>query len=333
MTDHTALFSALVRAHTDRTANRVTSPTAKPDKVPGHEDFISEARMIYGHIRELRAFLLEIRHVYLSTSMRNQPLSKAQTLLHGNSYMEQAMKNKSSIKYLTDKQRDEIDFEAKMIIQQSVRRVRKLEQLEALRLKKLESASTISKFMRDSKQENISQTLALHRKGVTQFLNQKLKEVSEIQTEQQEIRLLRQKEKTMSALDKLPKNANRYISSSAPDEEKRLMSTIGPEMLQELQIENNNLLEEFESTLDKAREAEKALYEISSLQSELTAHLLSQSELTHQLYDDAVQSNLDVANANTQLQNARKKNRMASRLIIFLALFASFFLLFVDYMS
>lgn len=308
---------------------------------------------------------------------------------------------------LTDKQRDDFDYQTKLIIQQTMTSIRQLEEFEQRRLKNEKeargklSSSVLTKFIFNNigdsnplnKEEQISNTLALHRAGILWYLNQTLKEVSARHASQQEIRLSRQLAKTKNTLhfvdessgmrpfgnSKLHSQSNKTSStifpatssssnesaflksqntslpSSAPSSTKAADSSAGsnfdlvtndnsysdlpdslkdltPQQIIELEQENTALMDELELTLSKAKAAEKSLQEISQLQSTLAAHLSTQNDNIQSLLNDSSQVHQDILQANKQLDNAKERNRKASKIIIIVSLILAFILLFYDAM-
>ncbi|KAK9453796.1 hypothetical protein V1511DRAFT_72367 [Dipodascopsis uninucleata] len=346
MSNCTLLFYDLCRAIAEKNqkvcsldrqvpTSRSSTPTEKHDEeVRGA--YTEEAKQIYNHIESLHSFLTSIKPAYLLESTRS-----------GAFFSASRGENK---KPLTNVQRDEIDYESRLIIQQCAVRVRELENIEALRQQREANASSkLERFLFRSKDDiGKSNTLALHRRGVTQLLNQKLKDVSSLQTSLQEVRVAREAEKAKSMLNRVQGNKKYDVNndygnttniSSLSELESRAESkesdwaNMNPELIQELEQENAAMLSEFQMTLEKAEQAEKSLYEIAALQGELAAHLNQQSEVTQQLYTEAIETMSEVENANKQLQSARKHNRIASKIIIAMSLFFAFFLLFIDYVT
>ncbi|KAK9458676.1 uncharacterized protein V1516DRAFT_682312 [Lipomyces oligophaga] len=357
--DQTPLFYELCRAACERRGRQwVLQRTGVDGSEAEHkvDVFTEEARQIYQHIVSLQGFVSKIRPAYLNVSSH----SYSSTL---------NFQRLDAGAGLSDAQRDEIDYESRLIIQQCTARVRKLEKVAAAAGEVSDLVSgyedndgQVSKLTRmllpgvtvAREARGRANTLGLHRRGITQMLNKMLKEVSEAQTDMQEVRLSRASEKAKSALnsristvlgnvtggsyssDKKVLTMQQLLAeeedaSTSISDEVKLEREMDTEMLQELETENTALLAEFQDRLDQAEQAEKSLYEIASLQSELAMHLAEQSEKTEQLYTDAGESIGDVQSANTQLQSARKRNRLASKAMITMALFLAFFILFVDY--
>ncbi|KAK9360357.1 hypothetical protein V1504DRAFT_455165 [Lipomyces starkeyi] len=338
MTDQTFVFYELCRGMAERKGvqcsldgSSLPDDKCAPKAEHTKDAYSTEAKQIYSHITELHSFLLSIRPSYLSTSTR-APISPSPTI---------AGSFASKSRPLTNAQRDEIDYESRMILQQCLSRVRRLESLESKRQLEHDNITPLVRFFRDPKDDARIATLGLHRRGVTQFLNYLLTKTSELQTELQEVRVARETERAKSMLNTRTAGVqvktsgiitmDQMVAQAEQRDDPRLEEN--PALLQQLEEENAALLAEFQETLEQTQQAEKSLYEIAALQGELEMHLAHQSEMTQQLYDEAVQTMGDVRNANTQLQSARKRNRIASKFIIFMSLFLAFFLLFVDYAS
>ena len=112
-----------------------------------------------------------------------------------------------------------------------------------------------------------------------------------------------------------------------------LEEQLPPELVQQLEQENNALLEHMESTLTSVLAAEKSLLEISQLQTELISHLVQQTELTDKLYDEAVGSVSEVGRANEQLKKAKERSGEARFFLLMFLIGASLALLFLDWYS
>lgn len=270
-----------------------------------------ECLAIYKRLKELKQYLITIRPSYLSSS-----------------------KASAYNDALSEKQRDEIDYETRMILQQQMNQIRALEDLEKERIQKHQARSKLAKLLTDPKVEGTDKTIELHRAGIFWFLNDRLKSVSELHAEQQELRLRRQ-------LDKNKPQYGRKVGSAVSSgmkpkilpefEQEYLAKQLPQEQLLELESENNALLTELEHSLQQARTAEKALYEISELQTNLASHLASQNDRIQTMLEDAFQTSDDVSSANRQLESARTKNRRASKIIVFSSLIISIILLFYDW--
>lgn len=254
---------------------------------------------------------------------------------------------------LTDKQRDDIDYETKLILQQTLLRIRSLEELEGqlvARENKGSGGGVFSGFFVDVKEESRLKIARSHRQAVLWFLNDRLKEVSSKHSAQQEIRLSRQSEKSKSKihnigddslsrsnkpsltakLDSKRKNNNYVDSAAAQEEIPEVLRNLTETQLAQLETENSALLDELDASLSKAQAAEKSLYEISSIQTQLAQHLSTQTEKIEHLMADAEQVQDDIEGANKQLESAKTRNKKASKIIIYTSLGFAGLLLFYD---
>lgn len=105
------------------------------------------------------------------------------------------------------------------------------------------------------------------------------------------------------------------------------------EQIQQFEAEESILLQSTRTDLESLKTAESSLLEISSLQSQLAVHLSQQSELTDQLWSEAVEVSGRVGDGNLQLKKAKERGK-DSRMWLLVFLFgSSFTLLFLDYYS
>ena len=114
--------------------------------------------------------------------------------------------------------------------------------------------------------------LSTHRGSITWYLNKKLTEASEMQRNQQEVRLRREVEKskrysiawrkclTFSMVNRPPPKftPDKGLQPSSKrnkeiEAERQLESTLSVQQLQVLEQENNSMLEGFERTLDQIK--------------------------------------------------------------------------------
>lgn len=99
----------------------------------------------------------------------------------------------------------------------------------------------------------------------------------------------------------------------------------------QFETENANMLREVQDTLQSVQQAETRLLEISALQTELVANLTRQTELTDQLYDDAIAATGAVEKGNVELHEAKKRAKDSRLFILIFLMGASLSLLFLHY--
>ncbi|KAG5360661.1 Syntaxin ufe1 [Yarrowia sp. B02] len=313
----------------------LVGPAPARKALPKHA-FDKEAEAANSLISELQSFLANVRPSYLSVRTLKEGRNEselARALRYGaRSDAAESFDPSGKPTSMTDKQRDEVDYETKSALQNLTRKIRALEKWtdDEKRRKKEQKGGFLSSLMKDELQEGVENTQQQHRDAVLWFLNDRLRAVSEMQATMQEQRLARERERVMSRNNVVsqPKRVNPALEKK----EEHLEASISPEMIQQLETEHAELLDSLQGKLGKVHEAEKSLYEISEMQNELTMHLASQTEKIQTLIDDANQTSVDVGDANKNLESAKSRNRKASRMIIGISLFLAFLLLFYDYM-
>ncbi|CAG8524132.1 16491_t:CDS:2 [Acaulospora colombiana] len=266
-------FSAL----TDKSRkkrNDVLPPVKK--KLEVQDEFLKEAYRIASHINNLRNFLISIRKAYLNTS-RQSPLSKASSCvplsIDGSSDQGLTSTRIGSFTTLTDKQRDEIDSQAKTIIQQCLERIKKLEEAEQVRQNSILS-NTWTKILSTAFSYEECDILAAIRSSVTWYLNKRLTEVSKIQKDQQEARITREIERRESTLYKTPtvkSNAQKQSLQTLIKEEKEVSSEnegivgsidgddieqhLSVEQKMMLEVENESMIKELATELEQIKQS------------------------------------------------------------------------------
>ncbi|KWU45439.1 hypothetical protein RHOSPDRAFT_28818 [Rhodotorula sp. JG-1b] len=390
--DRTAQFKELVQA------KEQAYPPSKRQRVKfGHlrqgpdapklDPWTRQADQVATNLRSFANFLSSIRRAYLdlgSSTSSNAAAPPKRTL----DPSKKGLAAWEGVRWLTDKERDEIDFAVKVALRKSVDRVRQLEQLEKARLEAEKrdnpsptaSGGALSRLLRlapatsqDSAATTAAaeQALAQHRSLITFYLNALLADVSQRQRDQQEARVQRQLEKaqslgalganvggpfgtdTLTAAAAAAAGGSGKGATTAPipstssssssfipgmdddddddDDDNPLGSTLTAEQVQQFEAEESALLKATQTDLDALHKAESSLLEIAALQTQLVSHLTQQSELTDQLWEDAITVSGEVERGNKQLKQAKERSR-DSRLWLLVFLFgSSFTLLFLDY--
>ncbi|KAJ6539254.1 snare protein syntaxin 18/UFE1 [Mycena capillaripes] len=99
----------------------------------------------------------------------------------------------------------------------------------------------------------------------------------------------------------------------------------------QFETENANILRNVQDTLESVQQAESRLMDISALQMELVTHLTRQTELTDQLYEDAIATTSTVEKGNVQLKEAKRRGKDGRLFILVFLIGASLSLLFLHY--
>jgi len=118
--------------------------------------------------------------------------------------------------------------------------------------------------------------------------------------------------------------------STPSDDEDEDLELTSSQILQ-FETENANILRSAQEDLEAIQQAESRLMDISALQMELVSHLTRQTEITDQLYEDAVATTGTVEKGNKELREARKRSQDSRLFILVFLIGASFSLLFLHY--
>ncbi|KAK1236738.1 hypothetical protein PQX77_000094 [Marasmius sp. AFHP31] len=117
------------------------------------------------------------------------------------------------------------------------------------------------------------------------------------------------------------------VLSDEDDDDLELSSS----QIQQFEMENENLLRNVQDKLEAVQQAESRLLEISALQAELITHLTAQTELSEQLYEDAIATTSTVEKGNEQLREAKRRTKDSRLFILVFLIGASMSLLFLHY--
>ncbi|KAF9075936.1 hypothetical protein BDP27DRAFT_1212093 [Rhodocollybia butyracea] len=118
--------------------------------------------------------------------------------------------------------------------------------------------------------------------------------------------------------------------TSPPSDDEDDLELSSSQILQ-FETENAHILRSVQETLDSVHQAESRLMEISALQMELVSHLTQQTEITDQLYEDAIASTSMVEKGNVQLREARRRSKDSRLFILVFLIGASLSMLFLHY--
>lgn len=325
-------------------ATTIPKTSIKPRKEKQHDEsgydlFTKEAYRVYQHINSLGRFLISIRPAYLSTGHRPSRNRKPMVQMDKGTEGSLFSLFPSDISHLSDRERDEIDFQAKLIIRRCIDRIKELEESEKIRQDNQTHTGNglLTQWFHSVLASPTEDILSVHRSSITWLLNQKLMQVSKLQKDQQEIRLEREIEKSENQLSKsnyaealvTPATTTTYESTPLDAFEEQLSA----EQVQMLEKENSLMLEDLNNTLNQVKTAEKALIEISTLQTQLANHLAAQTIQTDKLYADAIATTETVERGNLQLISARERNKSSRKFMLAFLIGASFVLLFLDWYS
>ncbi|KAL2761102.1 hypothetical protein ACRALDRAFT_1073337 [Sodiomyces alcalophilus JCM 7366] len=335
MADITPALNDLLRKHD-------TSTREKKFTVQDLDGFLKEAYRINSHIASLHNELKDVRQAYLSTA---QPRRTTHI---------RSMQTKQQ-RYLTDRDREEVDANAKQMLRELNAGIRSLEEAETLR-RETEAAIIRKNFARGglgvlgawaaggggggaehAAAEGRERDVGIHRDGVIWYLRRQLQLCGRTQQDMMEARLTREMEKNRSVLAKaggggsMPELTGFYetmqgsgTGAAGVEMSKKRSSELPPasegkeggydpaselteEQIQMFEKGNHDMVQHFNSTLDKVRTAEKSLLEIAELQTLLVGNLATQSAHIEQLVTDSENTAENVSSGNKQLQEATRR--------------------------
>ncbi|WVQ90119.1 hypothetical protein IAS59_003896 [Cryptococcus gattii] len=216
--DQTTLFKSILTTQQSSlaasTRSKSPAPISRKGKAKEGEDegeFLKEAYRIHTHLGSLQQLLASVRKAYLST-VEPPPLSRRpkepQRNVSGDAKVEEEWARWKKVKYLTDKERDEIDLRARMILRRCQERIGILEVTEQKRKSKVfSSAKPTSKFLSllpslaSSSISNFEPILSAHHASILWTLNEFLARltgaVSDLQTER--VKRREERSKTLGA--------------------------------------------------------------------------------------------------------------------------------------
>ncbi|KAK4055213.1 hypothetical protein OIV83_000493 [Microbotryomycetes sp. JL201] len=172
-----------------------------------------QAEQIATNLRSFAQFLHSIRRAYLdlnasSSAQQQQQQQQAQHAGSAHTHANQRQLDPAKglqawegVKWLSDRERDEIDYGVKVALRKSVERVRQLEGLEKARVAHASRVNPNAGLTRmlglgPTGPDQTLAAIASHRTFVTLHLNNMLAHVSEMQRQQQELRIKRTLERT-----------------------------------------------------------------------------------------------------------------------------------------
>ncbi|TDZ54896.1 Syntaxin UFE1 [Colletotrichum trifolii] len=334
--DITPVFNDILRK---RNAPIVTNKKLSLEAIDG---FLKEAYRINSHITDLHNELKDVRQAYLSTAA---PRRHVRTNTGGTT---------KEPRQLTDRDREEVDANAKQMLRELNASIRALDEAEQLR-RETETAVIRKKYSRGlgmlgawaagdggggdegktaehRAAEGAARDVGAHRDGVLWSLKQGLQLCGRTQGEMMEARLTREMEKNRSVLAKagggtaMPELGNFYEAMQKEKAKAGAKTTatatrfppgegsghdfrqdLTEEQIQMFEKGNQDMLQHYNSTLDKVRTAEKSLLEISELQTLLVGNLATQSAHIEQLVADSENITTDVSGGNKQLKKATQR--------------------------
>ncbi|KAJ1937969.1 hypothetical protein FBU59_004592 [Linderina macrospora] len=330
--DITGEFRRLVQQQTSKheaqagrgekdTRRRDILPPRRPDFSHPNNVYLSEAYIIAKHLRALHHRIVSLRPSYLNLQSKNRRTSK-----------------------LSDPERDEIDRSIKTTIRQMLSKIQALSELGEQILENEDNdepsdAKVLFKRLVGALDPRLAggkpvasgrDMVAAHQSSVAWWLNVRLQRTNKTHGDMQELYLKQKLERQRGMV-----SAQTFSRKPAEDHRKReddpVLSHLSEQELQQLQVENNSLMMEFESAMDKITETQRSLLEISALQTQLANELSAQTQMTERLYSEAVGTVDAVDKGNEFLISARKHQSTARKWVLTVFIVLSLVLLFLDW--
>ncbi|KAG0241507.1 hypothetical protein BGW41_005816 [Actinomortierella wolfii] len=223
MADLTALFRTTVhelsQASGSLSSRHDHGARARTRSSEPSDPWMKEAHNISRTIADLRSFILTIRPAYLNlsrsamSSLRIPKDQQDQRVSPSSKPLQALLESISTLKVLSDKDRDSIDTQVKVMMHQVKGAIEQLESSEQERRKQQQAngpagASGLNQFLSAafSLRQGGADNFAQHRQGITLYLNEKLASLATLHKDQYEVRMAREMEKSESSLYKaLPK--------------------------------------------------------------------------------------------------------------------------------
>ncbi|KAL6309560.1 hypothetical protein BKA93DRAFT_745927 [Sparassis latifolia] len=174
------------------------APEPKRRKVAEGQDFLSQEYLAEAYVITLSRMLSSIRKVYLNVDSRGTP-----SLLQSPRMIDlgAADQSWSSVRHITNEERDQIDLQARVILSRCADRVKGMEALEKRRAELAASRRNpltrlLPARLRQDESTAMSDFVAAHHASITWYLSRRLTEGSQALKEMQEERVKRQMERT-----------------------------------------------------------------------------------------------------------------------------------------
>lgn len=331
MSDLTPLFRQCVNIVAKELGRSVQKPV-KPPVYLVHDTFVKECDSMYGNLVQMAKFVGEIRPLYLQV---NDEFSRF---------------DKGASKGLSVDDKNKIDEDFKVKVQQIYEKLKFLQSYERKRTQCVESRHKGKGFIsglfasEDDPQQIYDITLSSHRTQILRFLSDTTRTVNTAFEQMQQKRHVREKQLNLlhfqnlndEDLDDVDAYRQDYHFDVVQDEEESNGSfdeLLTQEQIQELQQENKELLTMKTNQFKQVEKLHNSMVDIVKLQTELTMHLETQAEQINNLLDNHDQVEVDLRMGNRNLSKATNRNKRGSNLIITTCYMLGILILLVDYVS
>lgn len=295
-----------------------------------HDTFDKECRDLYDILIQLTAFTSAVRPAYLKVHDEFSRLER------------------TSMPELKTEDKNKIDEEFKIKIQQTYEKLKHLQSYEKKRVQLANSRSKkgglLSLFsdLESDPEAAYNAIIAVHRNLVMRFLNDTTTTLNRVFEKMQRKRF--EREQLLNLLhfqnvDDMDIDGDAWDQQFLlEDEESQPTITttnndLSQEQLQELKAENQELLQLKTNQYEQVEKLHSSMNDVVRLQTELTLHLETQAEQIDTLLDNQDAVDADLRMGNKSLNKATNRNKRGSNMIVSTCWFLSFLILLLDYMS
>ncbi|UZJ52383.1 hypothetical protein CBS101457_001703 [Exobasidium rhododendri] len=198
------------------------------------EEWIAEAKKVHRSIVKVVQFLQSIRRAYLSSEANS-----GRKMANGGGGSEEGKEKEAldawkGVSNLTEKERDEIQFQVKVMIKRCLARIKELEKGEEVRRRTTPSLSTnpFSRLLGSASTSPFigrshalyAEQLTQHRLSIVQYLSKELAQANGKLGEMQEARLRSQQKKRINAAGSAATRINGGVGGSTSSEKQALVA-------------------------------------------------------------------------------------------------------------
>ncbi|KAJ4300633.1 hypothetical protein N0V88_003318 [Collariella sp. IMI 366227] len=232
---------------------------------------------------------------------REAPPTKPFSSDTADEFLKEAYRIQNGSIALTDRDREEIDANAKINLRDLNASIRALEDAEQLR-QNTEAALLRKRLSRGlGVLGSWAHGAGAHRESVIWYLRTRLQETARTQQRMMETRLTREMEKNRRGV---VANGAEVSLQEEEDRKKPAEDSLTDGQKQLFEKGNQDMIKHLESTLDKVRTAESSLVEIAELQNLLVNNLATQSAHIDQLVADSFETTEGIGKGNKELKKS-----------------------------
>lgn len=252
---------------------------------------------------------------------------------------------------MSEEEKDEVDTELRLQVQQYIQKFRLMERYENERQRLISEEFLSSKaYLKSFFQGISSEKVALFHKANNEFRLGVLKSLSMwLNIFSSEFSLMQQErldsQRKFESLDfnsglqdvvSVSSVSQTPVIESTQEEVRHYEETVSKltqEQLQLLETEHEELLNKKNEQLKKAEELNKTIIDIVGIQHEISTHLQEQSQNINSVLDNQEDVELNIQEGNKQLTKAKKSAGRAAKMTTYIAILMGIMILFLDYIS